>query len=253
VASILDFKLVRSNLFVYSVVIKSTQMKKLFLSIVFLMLTNYIFAQTSYGLKAGVGPSSIVRTKVEYNLKEVELDIAPISGHIGLYYRAPIKNDFYCEAELLINQIETIYNNESDEGLGDSEPILLTTKGYRHFTYITIPILIGIQTEKVDFNIGISTSLNIRARARVISEIDSDSQELVLGWENSDKKINLKVPNLDFGPRLGAEINTSYQLTIFANFYHGITKLYNYEDRNFYSHERIIQLTLGIKYRLSQL
>jgi len=77
-------------------------MKKLFLSVVCLLLTNYIFAQSSYGLKAGLGPSSIVRTTAEYNLKEVEFDIAPISGHIGLYYRAPIKNDFYCEAQLLI-------------------------------------------------------------------------------------------------------------------------------------------------------
>lgn len=228
-------------------------MKKLFLSIVCLMLTNYIIAQSSYGLKAGIGPSSIVRTKAEYNLKEVELDIAPISGHIGLYYRAPIKNGFYYEAELLINQIEAIYNNESDLGLGDSEPIILTTKGYSHFTYITIPILIGVQTEKVNFNIGISTSLNILAKARVIEEIDSDAQVLVLGWENSDRKINLKVPNLDFGPRVGIGVNTSDQLTIFTNFYHGITRLTNFEDRNFYSHERITQLTLGIKYRLSQL
>lgn len=228
-------------------------MKKLFLSVVCLLLTNYIFAQSSYGLKAGLGPSSIVRTTAEYNLKEVEFDIAPISGHIGLYYRAPIKNDFYCEAQLLINQIEAIYTNESNLGLGDIDPILITTNSYSHFTYITIPILIGVQTEKVNFNIGISTSFNIRAKARIIEEIDSDSQELVLGWGNSDKKINLKIPNFDFGPRLGAEINTSDQLTVFANFYHGITKLYNFEDRNFYGHERIIQLTLGIKYRLSQL
>jgi len=208
------------------------------------MKTIYIFllaficypaiGQQHLGIKVNGGLSKIQVIDKDNSLNNSNKFI--LSGNGGLYYNLKLSDRFVFMSELMlvrINGKESFEMNLTDEEIG---------KIFRHITYLGIPLIIGINFNEININVGLLTLYSL------FSDAETEGSIPLIPVFNWDRKYNkLNIDYIDFGPRLGIEYIITDKFLIEGACYIG---LYDIAGDSFHYRMRNQQITIGLKYNI---
>ncbi|MFT5823889.1 MAG: hypothetical protein ACI8ZM_005154 [Crocinitomix sp.] len=220
-----------------------------------LFLSHSLLAQHHFGAKLGLGISKSDKNINSSEYIGFESKYAP-SGTLGLYYNYELNERFFIGVDLMCSQLNGRENgafySKNYEMDGEETVVVLEEFMYwsikRHFTYLTLPIYVGINLKELQFSVGLQWGVLFRERIiRVTNFHESEGVP-----ESIVKSKNSVVDPLDFGINLGLRYSFNEKWKVHANFYHGMNDLnvpneFDLEPTNPWHNS---QFTVGISYRL---
>ena len=205
------------------------------------------------GIKVSGGLSKITITSDEFDVPFSTPFAA--SGQAGLYCHLSRGKHSSLGAELLFSQIEgkdVIDSDFSDTDwiTGENETITghVTNKGYRHISYISLPLYYGYTIKKFTLHAGfqLSYAFSSSGREKTYGTYNEGGQETNVN--NDTKTDNINIKKLDFGPRAGITYQLTNRLGLEGTYYYGLNNIQKVDDPFWIL--KVQQMTLGVRYAL---
>lgn len=214
-----------------------------------ILITNLAtYAQQQMGVKINGGLSKItISSEIVDN--PFETHFVP-SGQAGAYYHLPVRNAFSLGAELLFSQIEGKDRMEYD--LTDLDGNIeghVKSIGYRHISYLSLPVYFGVTVKKLTLNAGFQLSYAFSSSGRTKSNGTFYEQGQEQSYSSDSKSDNINIKIWDFGPRAGIIYPLTKRLDLEGTYYYGLNNIQKGEDPMWKLKAQ--QITLGVRYALS--
>lgn len=208
------------------------------LMFLFLVIGSLTKAQQQFGLRAGLGFSSI-ETKSNDDMQS-----APqLSFDFGVFTSIKLGKYSYSGAELNISRIQGRQNSQIQLMDANNEIHDVDITFLQHITYASLPVYYTHVLGKLSLNLGFQTSLVL------FSDGHRQGQKLNFFQEvenyNTDYD-ELDIKSLDFGPRAGLTFRLSDSFLLEAKYYYGLNNILKHHNNEYYW--KIRQATVGMRY-----
>jgi hypothetical protein len=200
-------------------------------------------SQHHVGAKLNGGISKVYRGGFDSEVYSQTIQLRP-SGSLGLYYNFGFKKNIF-GIDILFMQIEG--DEKTSATLVGTSGFIETTEHIRtHISYLSLPIYYGLKFKKLEFNVGIQTSLTLNSGGSREGQSFSSSTGLTTTWDYEINK--LKIDSFDFGPKGEIIFTVSSKFAFEGNYYHGVNNILreNSSDREM----KVRQISVGIRYKL---
>ena len=167
-----------------------------------------------------------------------------------IFYSKQLNEKSTIGSELLFVQIEgkELLKTQVINEIGDHTGEFITSEGYQHISYISLPIYYGIALNKTTVNLGFQGMLTIASSGREKGQAPLNGD--IFTWDIKYEKLN--IDKYDFGPRVGIIYELAEKISLEGNFYYGINNILCKT-----AHPDFIwksqQVIIGIRYRILNL
>jgi len=231
-------------------------MKRLFTSIILFAVTISAFSQQTFGIKINAGFSYLKTERVTYpSMPETQKFYPVFSNQGGLTYSYCFNSKFQIGTELLYTQIG---GKELLNGLsGVLTNNIFISDGhyeidtYRHIYYLSLPIYVGYNFNKLNINLGIQGNFKLGGSSHWSANSINYNNGGTYSYESESKKLDIN--KFDYGLRFGIFYKLTEIYSIETNYYRGLSNIVNGGLISGSPVWSVQQLTVGIKYNLLEL
>jgi hypothetical protein len=177
-------------------------LKRTFLLLFLLMLTQQAFAQTSYGIKGGFNWVTLDVNSEETMYEKWGYAYRP-AFHVGVYGKYNLSDRLSINPEVLFSQKGYIYDKTSEGPVA-----------FEHLNYLNLPVMAGLQVfKRVDLLFGPE-----------------------VGFLRNQGEYYKK---LDFGYAVGANFQVSQKIYLGFRYSHGLTSVVDTEKRQLPTNDKV--------------
>ena len=229
-------------------------MKKFVVISLFLIFTQYITAQASFGVKINGGVSKISDNAYNPQYESYKGYFKP-SGQVGFFYNLPIRAHEVFGIELLFTQIESKEKVVDSIGAyytnypNGKTPLLSTATISKHISYLSLPVHYGINVKKFTFNVGMQFWVRLLSSAQEVVYDNFTYGNFSNYLTPNTTTYNYKrwiIKDVDFGETVGIIYHFTNKFAIEGNYYYGFNNIYPNNRRT--TQWKTQQITLGLRY-----